>query len=192
MPLRRRDVKAIKPLATRAQLRREAKFASACMQRILDAVNSDGAELRFSLQDARIRDVRANLESAMTSLRDTLDIGAAKRWGAYQDPELEIRSLRNSVTHLKRKSSRLENEVKRASGPRVAGRICAQWFIRAGLADPRTPVRPLVQYLRDFPMQETKAISHTYVTRVQYAFVELVNVLFSHFSRSDCCFDLDT
>ena len=91
-----------------------------------------------------------------------------------RDDGRSAEQLKQALYYQKRKRSALEEEIAQSSGKKEAGMIASLWYVRVGLADPSLPAQTLSSFCKDFPLQETKTISASYVSTVRDAMAEVV------------------
>jgi hypothetical protein len=89
----------------------------------------------------------------------------------------KIRALQEAVRRKSSKARAAERSLAEERSNKVSGRIQSLWFVRVGLSAPTVSERTLSQWCRDFPVAETKNISHVKIGQVRDAVVEVVKHL---------------
>ena len=93
------------------------------------------------------------------------------------DVRHELAKARRNLSKQRNKVDDLKGQLQDERIAKISGRIKDQWLIRVGTAAPTTPLRTLAQWCRDFPLDETKNISHVYVSHVKDAYVEAIKTI---------------
>ena len=86
----------------------------------------------------------------------------------------EIRRLQKQRQYLKAKCRRLQKALRELRAEKVGGRIESIWFLRVAFADPKLSMQSLESFCQNFPVQETKSISTSYIGPVRDTFCELI------------------
>ena len=145
------------------------------VSRAQNALKTLLASLDLPANVATYRSSADGIRSLLTTLAEDFDVGSGA--GARTSPGSEACTpdqLKKKLSYQKKRRTDAEHALESALGQKHAGRIAHLWFVRVGLADPGVPAISLERFCRDYPVEETQTISHTYVGTVRDAFVEIV------------------
>ena len=93
---------------------------------------------------------------------------------AQANPARLVRKLQKQRQYLKQKCKRLQEQLKKQKADRVGGRIESIWFLRVALSDPKLSMQSLESFCQNFPIEETKSISTSYIGPVRDTFCILI------------------
>lgn len=148
---------------------RAAVVSQAHITTLLGVLGDRTAELSNAGVDAgRLRHAA---EQFLDAVQDEFDIAIVKD---QIDLESKVQRLAKQVYYQRGKRRKAEASLRDEHADREAGRIQMRWFVRTGLADPCVPTKSLEQFFNEFSMVERKQISGVYISRVRFAFKDLV------------------
>ena len=85
-----------------------------------------------------------------------------------------IKTLQKDNLRKRQKIDEIRSKLKSTIAEKQGGRIQHIWLIRAGLAPPHVPLRPMAEFLRDFPEHERKNINYVTVAKSKDALCETI------------------
>ena len=97
--------------------------------------------------------------------------------GKARKPLLDIDKLKRQLRYHKRWRINAVATLAEERADRFGRNIQAIGFVRAGLSTPLEPLRRLRDFLCEFNVGETKAISHTYIGHRWNAFSEILKTV---------------
>jgi hypothetical protein len=139
---------------------------------LADRVRAETPELSEQVCPC-IESLRLALDAEFDPLRE--DARGRKRVISSVDAvQAEVHRLKRQEYHQRSQRQAKENNLKTLEGRKLGARICNVWLLRAALAPPNLPARTVVEWARDFNLDEEQVIGYSSVGFVRDAFCEVL------------------
>ena len=147
-----------------AALLSEVHNARGALQSLLHALSNDSGEKDF---DEAISGIRSLLDTLARQFDQPRRAGRKRL--SLSEAATNVAKVRRSLRYQSCMRQKVEDELAKERAFKMGRRIQALWLVRVCVAKPTLPARTVESFCRDFPLEETRQISHTQISHVRDA-----------------------